>query len=86
MVLLLQLKPRQSTRVARFAGLQRMMETYRNNKANMNRQEKEALLYAKEKVEKAQGFIEAVKQKTPYLTGDDEGYHRYSAEILPRWR
>lgn len=40
-----------------------MMETYRNNKAGMNRQEKEALLYAKEKVDKAQGFIEAVKQR-----------------------
>ena len=40
-----------------------MLETYRNNKASMNRQEKEALLYAKEKVDKAQGFIEAVKQR-----------------------
>lgn len=40
-----------------------MLETYRNNKAGMNRQEKEALLYAKEKVDKAQGFIEAVKQR-----------------------
>ena len=40
-----------------------MMETYRNNKAGMNRQEKEALLYAKEKVDKAQGFIEAIKQR-----------------------
>lgn len=40
-----------------------MVDTYRNNRQNMNRQEKEALLYAKEKVEKAQGYIEAVKQR-----------------------
>ncbi len=40
-----------------------MVDTYRNNKQNMNRQEKEALLYAKEKVDKAQGYIEAVKQR-----------------------
>ena len=40
-----------------------MLAAYRDNKAGMNRQEKEALLYAKEKVDKAQGFIEAVKQR-----------------------
>ena len=36
----------------------------------MNRQAKEALPYAKEKVEKAQGFIEAIKQRrnTLYIT------------------
>lgn len=47
-----------------------MVDTYRTNRANMNRQEKEALLYAKEKVEKAQGYIEAIKQRrrTLYLT------------------
>lgn len=47
-----------------------MVDTYRNNRQGMNRQEKEALLYAKEKVEKAQGFIEAVKQRrrTLYVT------------------
>ena len=47
-----------------------MVDTYRNNRQNMNRQEKEALLYAKEKVEKAQGYIEAVKQRrhTLYVT------------------
>ena len=47
-----------------------MVDTYRNNKEGMTRQAKEALLYAKEKVEKAQGFIEAVKQRrhTLYIT------------------
>lgn len=36
----------------------------------MNRQDKEALLYAKEKLDKAQGYIEAVKQRrhTLYVT------------------
>jgi RNA polymerase sigma-54 factor len=47
-----------------------MVDTYKNNKQGMNRREKEALLYAKEKVDKAQGFIEAVKQRrhTLYVT------------------
>lgn len=40
-----------------------MVDTYRNNRKGMNRQEKEALLYAKEKVDKAQGFIDAIKQR-----------------------
>lgn len=47
-----------------------MVETYKNNKEGMSRQAKEALLYAKEKVDKAQGFIDAVKQRrhTLYIT------------------
>lgn len=47
-----------------------MVDTYKNNKENMNRQEKEALLYAKQKVDKAQGFISAIKQRrhTLYIT------------------
>ncbi len=45
-----------------------MVDTYKNNKEGMNRQTKEALLYAKEKVDKAQGFIEAVKQRRHTLT------------------
>lgn len=47
-----------------------MVDTYRNNKGNMNRREKEALLYAKQKVERANSFIEAVKQRrhTLYVT------------------
>lgn len=47
-----------------------MVNNYKANKAQMNRQEKEALLYAKEKVDKAQGYIEAVKQRrhTLYVT------------------
>lgn len=52
---------------ASFADL---VDTYRTNRQNMNRQEKEALLYAKEKVERAQGYIEAVRQRrhTLYVT------------------
>lgn len=47
-----------------------MVRKYQKDKAKMNRREKEALLYAKEKVERAQGFIEAVKQRqhTLYVT------------------
>ena len=40
-----------------------MIDTYKKHKDKMNRQDKEALLYAKEKVDKAQGFIEAIKQR-----------------------
>ena len=40
-----------------------MIDTYRKSKASMSRSDKEALLYAKRKVEKAQGFIEAIKQR-----------------------
>ena len=40
-----------------------MIETYKKHKDQMSRRDKEALLYAKEKVDKAQGFIEAIKQR-----------------------
>ncbi len=45
-----------------------MVETYRNNRRSMLRRDKEALLYAKEKVERAQNYIEAVKQRQHTLT------------------
>lgn len=47
-----------------------MVNTYKTNKGNMARSEKEALLYAKEKVDKAQGYIEAIRQRrhTMYVT------------------
>jgi RNA polymerase sigma-54 factor len=47
-----------------------MVDAYKNNREGMSRQEKEALLYAKQKVERAQGFIDAVKQRrhTLYVT------------------
>lgn len=40
-----------------------MIETYKKHKDQMSRKDKETLLYAKEKVDKAQGFIEAIKQR-----------------------
>ncbi len=40
-----------------------MVETYRNNREGMSTSAKEALLYAKEKVDRAQGFIEAVRNR-----------------------
>lgn len=47
-----------------------MLKEYQSNRKGMNRQAKEALLYAKEKVERAQGFIDAIKQRrhTLYVT------------------
>ena len=45
-----------------------MMEAYKNNKTSMSRREKEALLYAKEKVERARGYIEAIKVRRRTLT------------------
>ena len=44
-----------------------MLTAYRDNKQSMSRQTKEALLYIKEKVDKAQGFIDAVKQRRETL-------------------
>ncbi len=40
-----------------------MIEAYKENKQSMNRQTKEALLYAREKVDRAQGYIEAKRQR-----------------------
>ena len=47
-----------------------MVDAYRQNPKGLNRKQKEALLYAKENVEKAQGFIDAVRQRrhTLYIT------------------
>ena len=44
------------------------MRDYRDNRASMSRQDKEALLYIKKKVDAAQGFIEAVKTRRRTLT------------------
>ena len=44
------------------------LREYQDNKANMSRQMKEALLYTKKKVAAAQGFIEAVKVRRRTLT------------------
>lgn len=47
-----------------------MLSEYRNNSRRMSRQAKEALLYARQKVERARSYIEAVKQRqhTMYVT------------------
>lgn len=45
-----------------------MLSDYQNNKGNMSRQMKEALLYTKKKVDAAQGFIEAISKRRETLT------------------
>ena len=47
-----------------------MINIYRQKKGKISLKEKEALLYAKEKVEKAQNYIEAIRQRrqTLYVT------------------
>ena len=47
-----------------------LLKTYQKDKSKLSNQEKVALLYAKEKVDRAQGFIEAMKQRqhTLYIT------------------
>ncbi len=47
-----------------------LIKGYRENKASMTKRDKEALLYAKEKVERAQGYIDAIRQRqhTLYAT------------------
>lgn len=51
-------------------SFRQLLEGYRQNKHSMSRRDKEALLYAKEKVERAQWFIDAVRQRqhTLYVT------------------
>ena len=44
------------------------LQEYQNNKDNMSRQMKEALLYTKKKVDAAQSFIEAIRQRRHTLT------------------
>lgn len=44
------------------------LQEYQNNKGNMSRQMKEALLYTKKKVDAAQSFIEAMKVRRHTLT------------------
>lgn len=50
------------------SSFQELMDTYRLHKQSMTRQDKEALLYAKQKVERAQGYIDAIKQRRHTLT------------------
>lgn len=47
-----------------------LIKGYHENKASMTKRDKEALLYAKEKVERAQGYIDAIRQRqhTLYAT------------------
>ena len=45
------------------SSFKEMADAYKQNKEGMSRQTKEALLYAKEKVARAQGYITAIKQR-----------------------
>ena len=47
-----------------------LMNSYRSNSQTMSRKDKEALVYAREKVERAQNYIEAIKlrRRTLFLT------------------
>lgn len=45
-----------------------MVDTYKRNKDGLNRNAKEAILFAKEKIDKARGFIRAVEQRRQTLT------------------
>lgn len=47
---------------------EQQMLGYQNNSKSLNRMEKEALLYTKEKVERARGYIEAVERRRKTLT------------------
>jgi len=45
------------------AAFTNLLEGYRNNRGSMNREAKEALLYAREKVNRARNFLEAMRQR-----------------------
>lgn len=44
-----------------------LLDSFRNHEGPLNRQDKEAQLYARDKVSRAQGFIDAVKQRQQTL-------------------
>lgn len=46
-----------------------LLKDFQNNKVHLTRQQKEALLYTKQKVDAAQGFIEAVRARHQTLLG-----------------
>ena len=60
------------------------LREYQDNKENMSRQMKEALLYTKKKVDAAQGFIEAIRVRRQTLTATMRAIiqwqHRYFEE------
>jgi len=60
------------------------LQEYQDNKENMSRQMKEALLYTKKKVDAAQGFIEAIRVRRQTLTKTMQAIiqwqHRYFEE------
>ena len=62
-----------------------MVDTYKRNKDGLNRNAKEAILFAKEKIDKARGFIRAVEQRRQTPTGDPS-HHRLAATVFPRRR
>ena len=47
---------------------EQQMLGYQNNSKSLNRMEKEALLYTKEKVERARGYIDAIERRRKTLT------------------
>lgn len=60
------------------------MEGYMKNQKSLNRMEKEALLYTKEKIERARGYIEAIEKRRNTLTSTMRAIidiqHRYFLE------
>lgn len=50
------------------ADFEEQLKGYQQNQQSLNRMQKEALLYTKEKVERARGYIEAVRKRQQTLT------------------
>ena len=62
-----------------------MIDTYKKNKGNMSRQDKEALLYAKEKLTRHKDSSKPSATPT-HTHRHDESHHRKTESILSRWR
>ena len=59
-----------------------MVEEHTKNKANQSKESKEAMMFLKQKMDAAQGFIDAVKATSEHLDDYHAGHHRPATSFL----
>lgn len=59
-----------------------MVEEHTKNRANQSKESKEAMMFLKQKMDAAQGFIDAVKQRQNTLMNYHAGYYRPATPFL----
>ena len=63
-----------------------MVEEHTKNRANQSKESREAMMFLKQKMDAAQGFIDAVKQRQNTLMTTMQAHHRPATSFLPRRR